>query len=112
MRGHFIIDDHNLKIITWRAVIHAGISGADVGSIMLESVEICFGGMRATTPVGMRADNDLACIARKTRTFSQQLGLKPCFTAIRSPQSNGISEALKHTLKRDTSTSCRPAPSR
>jgi hypothetical protein len=30
-----------------------------------------------------------------------QLGLKPCFTPSRSPQSNGISEAFVNTLKRD-----------
>ena len=43
--------------------------------------------------------------ARKTgdgrRTFARQLGLKLCFTPVRSPQSNGISEAFVHTLKRD-----------
>jgi putative transposase len=30
-----------------------------------------------------------------------QLGLKPCFTPVKSPQSNGISEAFVNTLKRD-----------
>ena len=30
-----------------------------------------------------------------------QLGLKPCFTPLKSPQSNGISEAFVNTLKRD-----------
>ncbi len=31
----------------------------------------------------------------------RQLGLKPCFTPVRSPQSNGVSEAFVHILKRD-----------
>ncbi|WP_037277710.1 integrase core domain-containing protein, partial [Rubellimicrobium mesophilum] len=31
----------------------------------------------------------------------RQLGLKPCFTPVKSPQSNGISEAFVRTLKRD-----------
>ncbi len=29
------------------------------------------------------------------------LTLKPCFTPVKSPQSNGISEAFVNTLKRD-----------
>lgn len=57
--------------------------------------------MRATTPVEMPSDNGSAYTACETRTFARQLGLKPCFTPVRSPQSNGISEALVHTLKRD-----------
>ena len=40
-------------------------------------------------------------IAKETQVFARQLGLKPCFTPIRSPQSNGISEAFVKTLKRD-----------
>ena len=40
-------------------------------------------------------------IARDTQIFARQLGLKPCFTPVRSPQSNGISEAFVKTLKRD-----------
>jgi putative transposase len=40
-------------------------------------------------------------IAKDTQTFARQLGLKPCFTPVRSPQSNGMSEAFVKTLKRD-----------
>ncbi|WP_156361562.1 integrase core domain-containing protein, partial [Sphingomonas sp. Leaf67] len=47
------------------------------------------------------SDNGSAYTARETRTFARQLGLKPCFTPVRSPQPNGISEAFVHTLKRD-----------
>jgi transposase InsO family protein len=36
-----------------------------------------------------------------TQIFARQLGLKPCFTPVQSPQSNGISEASVKTLKRD-----------
>jgi putative transposase len=39
--------------------------------------------------------------AKETRIFARQLGLKPCFTPVQSPQSNGISEAFVNTLKRD-----------
>lgn len=49
----------------------------------------------------MLLDNGSAYTARETRTFTRQLDLKPCFTPVRSLQSNGISKALVHTLKRD-----------
>ena len=39
--------------------------------------------------------------AKDTRIFARQLGLKPCFTPVASPQSNGMSEAFVKTLKRD-----------
>ncbi|MBI0001868.1 transposase [Bartonella sp. W8122] len=37
----------------------------------------------------------------ETRQFAVALNLKPCFTPVKSPQSNGISEAFVKTLKRD-----------
>lgn len=98
--GAFVIDAHDREIFAWRAVANAGISGSDVRDIMLEAVETRFGTMHATTPVEMLSDNGSAYTARETRTFARQLGLKPCFTPVRSPQSNGISEALVRTLKR------------
>ena len=49
----------------------------------------------------MLSDNGSPYIARDTQIFARQLSLKPCFTPVRSPQSNGISEAFEKTLKRD-----------
>ncbi len=40
-------------------------------------------------------------IAKHTQIFARQLGLKPCFTPVRSLQSNGILQAFVKTLKRD-----------
>ena len=101
IRGAFLIDAHDREVITWRAVANAGISGADVQDMMLEAVERCFGGCRATQPVEVLSDNGSAYTARETRIFARQLGLRPCFTPVRSPQSNGASEAFVATLKRD-----------
>ena len=101
VRGVFIIDAHDREIIAWRAVVNAGISGSDVRDMMLEAVERRFGGYRASASVEMLSDNGSPYIARETRIFAAQLGLKPCFTPVKSPQSNGISEAFVKTLKRD-----------
>lgn len=101
VRGVFIIDAHDREIIAWRAVVNAGISGSDVRDMMLEAVERRFGGYRASASVEMLSDNGSPYIAQETRIFAAQLGLKPCFTPVKSPQSNGVSEAFVNTLKRD-----------
>jgi transposase InsO family protein len=49
----------------------------------------------------MLSDNGSPYIAKDTQIFARQLGLKPCFTPVQSPQSNAISEAFVKTLKRD-----------
>ncbi|PZX13006.1 integrase-like protein [Palleronia aestuarii] len=101
VRGAFIIDAHDREIIAWRAVVNAGISGSDIRDIMLEAVERRFGAYRASSVIEMLSDNGSPYIAKDTQIFTRQLGLKPCFTPIQSPQSNGISEAFVKTLKRD-----------
>ena len=101
VRGAFIIDAHDREIIAWCAVVNAGISGSDVRDMMLAAVEARFGGCRAPHQVEMLSDNGAPYIAKDTRIFARQLGLKPCFTPVKSPQSNGISEAFVNTLKRD-----------
>lgn len=101
VRGAFIIDAHDREVMAWCAVANAGISGSDVQDMMLEAVEARFKGIRAPHPVEILTDNGSAYTAKDTRIFARQLGLKPCFTPLRSPQSNGVSEAFVHTLKRD-----------
>ena len=101
VRGAFIIDAHDREIIAWRAVVNAGISGSDIRDMMLEAVERRFGGYRAPHPIEMLSDNGSPYIARETRIFAGQIGLKCCYTPVKSPQSNGISEAFVNTLKRD-----------
>jgi putative transposase len=101
VRGAFIIDAHDREIVAWRAVVDAGISGSDIRDIMLEAVERRFGAYRAPSVIEMLTDNGSPYIAKDTQIFARHLGLKPCFTPVQSPQSNGISEAFVKTLKRD-----------
>jgi putative transposase len=101
VRGAFIIDAHDREITTWRAIVNAGITGSDIRDIMLEAVERRFGAYRAPPVIEMLTDNGSPYIAKDTQIFARQLGLKPCFTPVQSPQSNGISEAFVKTMKRD-----------
>ena len=51
--------------------------------------------------IEMLSDNGSPYSAKDTQIFARQFGLKPCFTPVQSPQSDGISEAFVKTLKRD-----------
>ncbi len=83
------------------AVANAGISGSDERDMLLEAVEKRFGTYCATEVIEVLTDNGSAYMAKDTRIFARQLGLKLCFTPVASPQSNGMSEAFVKTLKRD-----------
>lgn len=85
VRSAFIIDAHDREIIAWRAVVNAGVRGSDIRDIMLEAVERRFRTYRAPAVVEMLSDNSSPYIARDAQIFARQLGLKPCFTPVRSP---------------------------
>ncbi len=101
VRLAFIIDAFDREIIAWTAVTGAGISGSDVRDMMLEAVERRFDGMRALHPIEHLSDNGSPYTAKDTRDFAAALNLVPCFTPVRSPESNGMSEAFVKTFKRD-----------
>ena len=101
IRIAFIIDAHDREIMAWRAVVNGGISGSDIRDMMLEAVEKRFGALRAPETIEMLTDNGSAYTAKETIIFAGQLNLKSCFTPVKSPQSNGMSEAFVKTFKRD-----------
>ena len=101
IRLAFLIDAHDREIISWRAVANAGISGSDVCDMLLEAVERRFGTHCAPEQVEVLSDNGSAYKSKETRIIAQQLGLKSCFTPVKSPQSNGMTEAFVKTFKRD-----------
>jgi len=72
-----------------------------VRDLMLACVEARFRALRAPHPVQWLADNGSAFTARDTLDIAAALHLVPCFTPVRSPESNGVSEAFVKTLKRD-----------
>ena len=97
VRVAFAIDTCDREVIAWQAST-GGISGELVRNLMLACVEQRFGTCRAPHPVQWLADNGSAYAARETLDFAAALSLVPCFTPVRSPESNGVSEAF---VKRD-----------
>ena len=100
VRVAFAIDTHDREVITWVASM-GGVSGQMVRDLMLACVEARFGDLRTTHPVQWLADNGSAYTAAETLSFAAALGLVPCFTPVRSPEGNGVSDAFVKTLKRD-----------
>lgn len=62
--------------------------------MMLAAVERRFGTKRAPHPVEHLSDNGSCYTAKDTRNFALALGLVPCFTPVRSPESNGMSREI------------------
>lgn len=101
VRVLFVLDACDREIIAWSATAHAGISGEMVRDLMVVAVERRFGGTKTPHPVEWLSDNGSAYIAKETATTATALGLRLAFTPVRSPESNGMSEAFVKTLKRD-----------
>jgi putative transposase len=100
VRVLFAIDACDREIIAWSATT-SGVSGEMVRDLMIACVERRFRSGRVPHPVEWLSDNGSAYIARETRQIATALGLRLAFTPVRSPESNGISEAFVKTLKRD-----------
>lgn len=80
----------------------AGISGQMIRDLMVDSVERRFGSLdRLQRPVQWLSDNGSAYTAHETVAIARSLGLMPCTTPVRSPESNGMAEAFVKTFKRD-----------
>ena len=97
----FIIDAFDREIIAYGAVPHKGVAGGLIRDIMLEAVEARFKDVKTPRIIEFLSDNGSCYIAKKTKLFATSLGLKPCFTPVRSPQSNGMAESFVKTFKRD-----------
>jgi transposase InsO family protein len=101
VRLAFVIDAHDREVLASHAVSGAGIGGDVVRDLMLEAVEARFGALRAPAPIEFLSDNGSGYTAKETRDFATALNLVPCFTPVRSPESNGLGEAFVKTFKRD-----------
>jgi transposase InsO family protein len=99
LRVAFALDTCDRKVMAGCA-ISSGISGEMIRDLMLESVERRFGAVHTPQPIQWLSDNSSAYRVYETIDFAIRLGLVPCFTPVRSPQSNGMSEAFVKTFAR------------
>jgi putative transposase len=96
----FSLDTCDREVISWCASTGA-ISGEMIRDLMIQSVEQRFKSTATAHPVQWLSDNGSCYRAHETIEFATRLGLVPCFTPPRSPQSNGMAEAFVKTFKRD-----------
>lgn len=89
------------KLFIGQPASTGGFDSETVQDVMLGAVEHRFGNVLPTRSVEWLADNGSAHRTHETRWFAKQFGLSPRFTAVRSPQSNGIAESFVKIMKRD-----------
>ena len=101
IRMAFIIDAFEREIIAWAAVRGAGNSGSDVRDMMLEAVERRFGSVRAPRPIEHLSDNGQPLNSQGDTRLRHRAESRSLLHPVKSPESNGMSEAFVKTFKRD-----------
>jgi transposase InsO family protein len=101
VRVAFALDTCDQVVMAWQATT-AGFSGVMIRDLMVESVEYRFAGSpQAPHPIEWLSDNRSSYRAHEAQRFARQLSLVPCFTPVRSSESNGMTEAFVKSFKRD-----------
>jgi putative transposase len=101
VRVAFALDTCDREAIAWVATT-AGISGEMVRDMMVQAVEYRFGPVeKVPRPLEWLTDHGSCYTASDTVDFAHGLGLVPCFTPVRSPESNGMAESFVKSFKRD-----------
>jgi len=100
VRVTFVIDTCDREIIAWAGTT-GGFDGETIRDLMVISIERRFNRFTVPHAVEWLSDNGSCYTAKETVAFGKSLGLVPCFTPVRSPESNGMAESFVKTFKRD-----------
>ena len=104
-KGHFLLGDHRycypLTVVDHvsRYLLACDAFPSNEGPHTRRAFERIF--REYGLPRASLSDNGSPYTAKETRDFAAALNLVPCFTPVRSPESNGMSEAFVKTFKRD-----------
>ena len=106
----FALDCHDRECLAY-VVLNRPLSAEDIQSLMLLSVEKRFKSLKAPRQIQWLSDRGAIYRSQETVRMGRHLGLKSCFTAPYTPESNGMSEAFVATIKRDYvyTSDCRDA---
>lgn len=95
-----LIDCADRSVVAWKLGKH--IQSEDVCEMVREAVYLRFGEDRSRAKgIEFLSDNGPEYASHILRNFLERMGMVPCRTPCRSPQSNGIAEAFFGSLKRD-----------
>jgi putative transposase len=97
----FALDCHDRECLATVAAPR-DLTGHDIRQLMQEAVAARFGaGQRPDVPIQWLSDNGSIYTALDTLCTAERLNLEPITTPVRSPESNGMSEAFVNTMRRD-----------
>lgn len=95
-----IIDCADRMVLAWRFAPR--ITAEDLAEILREAVFHRFGEARGRAQgIEFLSDNGPEYTSHRFRPFVRAMGLIPCHTPRRSPESNGLAEAFFGSFKRD-----------
>jgi hypothetical protein len=95
-----MIDCADRMVLAWRFAPR--ITAVDLAEMLREAVFRRFGKVRAHAQgIEFLSDNGPEYTSHRFRPFVRAMGLIPCHTPRRSPQSNGLAEAFFGSFKRD-----------
>ena len=96
----FILDCHDRECIAYKACFKPLIK-RDIQEVMVMALEKRFKAEKAPRVIEFLTDRGSVYRSEETIRLGRLLGLRSCFTAPYSPQSNGMAEAFVKTIKRD-----------
>lgn len=96
----FALDCHDREVLAHVAAARPLVA-TDIQHLMRRAVAHRFGPRLPPAPIQWLSDNGSIYTALATEWEAERLTLQPITTPAYSPESNGMSEALVHTLKRD-----------
>ena len=79
----------------------SALLATDIEKLMLKAVRYRFSDYKTPRTIEFLSDRGSIYRAHSVKNLAKHLGLKSCYTAAYSPESNGMSEALVKTIKRD-----------
>ena len=101
VRVVFALDCSDREILSFVSTT-GGITAQMVKDVIALSIEYRFGLVdEVPYTIEWLSDNGSSYTARDTIAFARLMGLEPCTTPYRSPESNGMAEAFVKTFKRD-----------
>ena len=96
----FALDCHDRECLAY-VVRRRPLLSEDIQNLMLLSVKKRFKRLKAPRRIQWLSDRGAIYRCYETMNKARHLGLKSCFTAPYTPESNGMSEAFVATIKRD-----------
>lgn len=96
----FALDTCDREVISFIAK-KTPILASDVQDLMINAVEKRFLEIKTPREIEWLSDRGAIYRALSVQNLARELGLKCCYTAAYSPESNGMAEALVKTIKRD-----------